>query len=239
MTIDKLSPRAYRAELCRRSFSDFVAWAWPLITGLRYVPNAIAEQIISTLQRVGDGELTRVLIACPPGVGKSTLLACYASWRFARNPAHRAIHGGHGFDLAAKESRRVRRLVEGAAYRSLFPEVQLRADENTAAMWATTVNGHYTTVGVGGGLTGARALEAVVDDPLNAPDRFSNAAKESMWVWFTEALSTRLDGDRAPVLVIHQRLCPDDLIGRLLEADRDGWHLVELAADDGRRELIA
>ena len=40
MTIDKLSPRAYRAELCRRSFSDFVAWAWPLITGLRYVPNA-------------------------------------------------------------------------------------------------------------------------------------------------------------------------------------------------------
>ena len=232
MTTDlaALPPHLIRAELCRRSFADFVAWAWPLITGLPYQPNRIGTAIVETLQRVGDGELTRVLIACPPGVGKSTLLACYAAWRFARNAAHRAIHGGHGFELAAKESRRVRRLVEGAAYRRMFPEVQLRADENTAAMWATTSNGHYTTVGVGGGLTGARALEAVVDDPLNAPDRFSAAAKESMWLWFTEALSTRLDGDRAPVVCVHQRICTDDLIGRLLEADRDGWHLVELAA---------
>ncbi len=232
-------PRVVRAELCRRSFADFVAWAWPLITGLPYQPNRISTAIVETLQRVGDGELTRVLIACPPGVGKSTLLACYAAWRFARNPAHRAIHGGHGFELAAKESRRVRRLVEGDAYRRMFPEVQLRADENTAAMWATLANGHYTAVGVEGGLTGARALEAVVDDPLNAVDRFSAATKEAMWVWFTEALSTRLDGDRAPVVVVHQRLCPDDLIGRLLEADPDGWHLVELAAETDEGELLA
>ena len=239
MNLETLTPIQVRAELMRRSFEAFTTWAWPRITGLGYVPNAITTAIVDTLQRVGDGELTRVAIACPPGVGKSTLLACFAAWRLARNPAHRSIHGGHQHELAAKESRRVRRLVESDAYRMLFPAVQLRADENTSARWTTTVDGHYTAVGVGGGLTGARALEAVVDDPLNAPDRFSAAVKEAMWLWFTEALSTRLDGDRAPVLVIHQRLCPDDLIGRLLESDPDGWHLVELAAESDTGELLA
>ena len=235
----KLSPQHMRAELYRRSFSDFAEWAWPLITGVRLVPNPITTAIVDTLQRVGDGELTRVLIACPPGVGKSTLLAAYSAWRLARTPAHRSIHGGHGFDLAAKESRRVRRFVEGDAYRSLFPAVALRPDESTAAFWSTTLGGAYTAVGVEGGLTGARANEAVVDDPLNAIDRFSAATKEAMWVWFTEALSTRLDGDHASMVVVHQRLCRDDLIGRLLEADPDGWHLVELAAETDTGDLLA
>ena len=228
---------ALRRALLVRSFADFVRWAWPLVTGFDYTPNTITTRIIETLQRVADGELMRVLIACPPGVGKSTLLACYAAWRRARNPAHRSIHGAHAFELAATESRRVRRLVDGEDYKRMFPAFVLREDENTAGHWATTSDGRYIAAGVGGALTGRRGHEAVLDDPLNAIDRFSKAARDTLWAWFQESLSTRLDGDRAPIVVVQQRLDRDDLIGRLIEAG--GWHLVELAAEDEHGEPLA
>lgn len=230
--------RALLASILRDSFADFVAWAWPLVTNRPYVANAIAERIIATLQRVATGELDRVLIACPPGVGKSTLLACYSAWRLARNPGHRSIHAGHAFEgLAKTESLRVRRLVEHDEYRRLFP-VGMRADENTAGVWATTTNGIYIALGTDGGTTGKRVSEAVLDDPLDAADRFSQAAKHKLWTWFTESLLSRLDGDRAPIVVVHQRLDRDDLIGKLLEAGGD-WHLVEIPAELEDGTLLA
>ena len=112
--------------MLRRSFARFVARYWSVVTGVPYVENRATRTIIATLQRVADGELLRVLIALPPGVGKSTLLALYAAWRLARNAAHRSIHASHAYELAATESRRVRRLVESDEYRELFPSVTLR-----------------------------------------------------------------------------------------------------------------
>lgn len=226
-------------ELCRRSFAAFVRRFWPAVTGNALVPNRAIDEATAVLQRVADGELHRVLIAMPSGVGKSTLLALFAAWRLARNPGHRSIHMMHAAALANTESLRVRRLVESDEYRALFPDVQLRADESTVAAWATMRDGRYFAVGQDSSLLGRRAHEAVIDDPLDTGDRFSRAAKESLWAWFSESLMTRLDGDRAPVIVVHQRTAVDDLIGRLLE-QRDGhgnpvWFVLELPAefDDG------
>ena len=237
MNLETLTPIQVRAELMRRSFEAFTTWAWPLIQdGRPYVPNAIADRIIATLQAAADGVLTKVLVACPPGVGKTTILACYAGWRRARDPGWRSIHAGHAFELAATESRRVRRLVTTDEFKSLFPAVVIRDDENTAGLWATTRNGVYTAVGVEGAVTGRRANEVCADDPLNAASRSSKAARDALWAWFTESLSTRVDGN-GPTLIIQQRLDRDDLIGRLIEAG--GWHLVELPAEDEHGEPLA
>jgi predicted phage terminase large subunit-like protein len=234
---------AITRELCRRSFDDFVLRYWPVVTGAPLRPNRATRAVVDVLQRVADGELIRVAIAMPPGCGKSTLLALYAAWRLARDPGHRSIHGAHAFDLAATESRRVRRLVEGEAYRGMFPAVKLRDDESTVAHWATTEDGRFIAVGADGALTGRRAHEAILDDPLNAVDRHSRAARDALWTWLNEALLTRLDGDRAPVIVVHQRLDTDDVIGRLIAADRAAgratWHVLELPAEDDDGELLA
>jgi predicted phage terminase large subunit-like protein len=226
-----------RAELLRRSLRDFVAWAWPLITGVPLVENHAIVSVVAALQDVADGKTTRLLVALPPGTGKSTVLACYAAWRLARDPSWRSIHASHSYEIAATESRRVRRLVEGEAFRAMFPRVALRPDESTVAHWATTSDGRYIAIGTDGGLTGRRGHEAVLDDPLNAIDRFSRAARDTLWAWFQEALSTRLDGDRAPIVVVQQRLDRDDLIGRLLEIG--GWTLLELPAEREDGTLLA
>lgn len=223
-------------SILRDSFAEFVGAFWTVVTGMAYQPNGATVAIIGALQDVADGRTTRLLIAVAPGTGKSTLLALYAAWRLARDPSWRSIHGAHAFDLAATESRRVRRLVESHEFQALFP-VALRADESTVAHWATTADGRYFAVGTDGALTGRRAHEAICDDPLNATDRFSKAARDGLWAWFTESLSTRLDGDRAPIVVVQQRLDRDDLIGRLIAAG--GWTLVELPAEADDGTLLA
>lgn len=234
--LGKLSRELVRAELCRRSFIDFARHFWPVVTGQALVENEATSALAAALQDVGDGKITRLLVAIAPGTGKSTMLCLYAAWRLARNAGHRAIHAAHSFDIASTESRRVRRLVESDEFRALFP-LELRADESTVAHWATTADGRYFAVGTDGALTGRRAHEAVLDDPLNATDRFSRAARDTLWAWFQETLSTRLDGDRAPIVVVQQRLDRDDLIGRLLEVG--GWTLLELPAEREDGSLLA
>jgi phage terminase large subunit-like protein len=238
MTINAALYADTKRALLRRSFADFVVWAWPRVSGKPFLPNAITEQMIAVLQRVGDGELSRVLIAMPPGVGKSMTLACYSAWRLARDPSHRAIHAGHAFEgLAKTESIKVRRLVEHEEFRALF-RIDLRDDENTAGLWATSCNGIYIALGTDVGVTGKRVREAVIDDPMDAQDRYSRAAKEKLWTWYTESLLSRLDGDDAPIIVVAQRLDRDDLIGKLLESGED-WFLLELPAELEDGTLLA
>ncbi len=228
---------AVERALVRKSFNAFVERYWPVVTGAPFVPNRATTAIASALQSVADGQTTRCLIAVAPGTGKSTLLALYAAWRLARDPSWRSIHACHAYELAATESRRVRRLVESDDFRSMFPNVELRPDENAVGHWSTTKDGRYFAVGRDTGLTGRRAAEAICDDPLNAADRFSKAERDGVYTWFTEGLSTRLDGDRAPMIVVQQRLDRDDLIGRLIEAG--GWTLVELPAEFPNGDLLA
>lgn len=229
--------RAVQAELLRRDLLEMARWAWPRITGKPLVRNRAIDEACSVLSRVATGDLRRVAIAMPSGVGKSTLLAVYSAWRLARNPAHRAIHMMHASALANTESIRVRRLVESDDFRALFPAVRLREDESTIASWATSAGGRYFAVGKDSSLLGRRAMEAVLDDPLDLVDRYSRAAKESLWSWFCDALMTRLDGDDAPCVVVHQRTAVDDLIGRLIE--QGGWHVLELPAEDENGNLLA
>lgn len=230
---------ALRRSVLSESLADFAEHYWPVLTGMALVRNRAIDEVIAVLQRVADGELWRVLIAMPPGVGKSTMLALYAAWRFARNPAHRAIHMMHASSLSETESRRVRRLVESDEFREMFPAVCLRDDESTVAAWATTSDGRYFAVGRDSALLGRRALEAVVDDPADVADRYSPAEKAALWAWFGDSLMTRLDGDRAPVIVVHQRTGLDDLIGKLLAEEPGVWHLCVLPAEFEDGTLLA
>jgi hypothetical protein len=141
--------RDAKRALLQRSFLDFVAWAWPLVTGEPFVANELTTRMIAVLQRVADRELTRVLIAMPPGAGKSTMLVCYAAWRLARDAGHRAIHASHAFEgVAKRDSMRTRRLVEHDDYRRLFQGLAFRDDANRQNEWETTRGGIYIALGL-------------------------------------------------------------------------------------------
>lgn len=228
-------------EQLRRSFRAYAIEVVPLLTGVPLRMNVAIDGMIEVYQAIADRRVTRARVEVGFGLGKSTLAVAYATWRLARRPGHRAIHGSHSHDLAARDSRKARRLVESEWFRVRFPEVRLRDDENTAAQWATTRDGRYVAVGVGGSLTGHRAHEVVVDDAINAVDARSAATLETTYTWLAEGLMSRLDldpdGGDGTVLVIGQRLSVGDVHGRL--AELPGWSVLTLPAEyDSARPCI-
>jgi hypothetical protein len=69
----------------------------------------------------------------------------------------------------------------------------------------------------------------VIDDPMKPQDAHSQSARDNTIQWYTNTLLTRLDNKaRDAIIVVMQRLHPDDLVGYLLE--QDGWTHLNLPA---------
>lgn len=226
--------RVLAAELLRRSFRDFAEYFWPRITNLPWPDNAATRALCAALQAVADGRIWRLLVAIAPGIGKSTMLALYSAWRLARRADWRALHAMAAANDANRESLRVRRLILHDDFERLFPSVVLAEDEQAVQAWATTQGGRYFALGRDTTITSKRVLEAVIDDPMTAADRHSKAERHAVWVWLDESLKSRLDGDRAPIVIVAQRLDRDDIHARCL-ASGEAWAMLEpAAARDGR-----
>ena len=89
--------------------------------------------------------------------------------------------------------------------------------------------GFRWTTSVGGALTGRGANIIIVDDPLNAIDALSEKKRLHAVNWCQSSLFSRLDNKlKDAIVVIMQRLHPDDLAGHLLE--RGGWTHLNLPA---------
>ena len=227
---------AARRELTQRSFAEFVSFFWPVVTGNAYVENRVTASMIAALQGVGDGTCSKLVIAKPPGCGASTLLVLFQAWRIARDPSWRTMAASHSFELAGTASRRVRRLVLSDEYQELF-DVALRDDAATVGLWETTDNGHFIAVGRDSNVTGRRGNEIVCDDLNAAADKYSKAALEHAWTFFTETLFNRVDNDRSAHVVCAQRVAVDDVIGRLMR--QAGWTVVVIPAEDENGEPTA
>jgi len=71
---------------------------------------------------------------------------------------------------------------------------------------------------------------ALIDDPFkDRQEADSEVTRESVWKWYTSTLRTRLMPNGALIL-IQTRWHEDDLAGRLLRAQGDRWHVLELPA---------
>ncbi len=230
--------RRLAAQLLRLSFRDFAEFYWPQLTNLSYPDNPATRALCAAFQAVADGRIWRLLVAISPGIGKSTMLALYSAWRLARRADWRSLHGMAAALDANRESARVRRLVTSDEFMRYFPEVALAEDEQSVQAWATTKGGRYYALGRDTTVTSKRVLEIVIDDPMTAADRRSKAARDQVWTWLDESLMSRVDGDRAPILIIAQRLDRDDVHARCLASGQD-WRMLEPAAarDDRGLEL--
>jgi predicted phage terminase large subunit-like protein len=93
----------------------------------------------------------------------------------------------------------------------------------------TTAGGSRLTTSVGGTLTGRGGDLIIIDDPLKPQDAHSEPARESQKQWFSGTLLSRLDHkSEGSIIVVMQRLHPDDPVGHLIE--QGGWKHLNLPA---------
>lgn len=214
-----------KADLAARCQADFLTFCIHALSLDGWKPAAHHRVIISYLQQVADGKITRLMMFAPPGSAKSTYVTdLFSAWIMARGRTQ-VIGASHNTDLAAdfsgKIQRRIRENRDVLGYGL--------ASENRGR-WYTTNGCAYLAAGAGSGISGFRADVAIIDDPISSrKDAGSEANRKTVWEWYLGDLERRLRVGGS-VILMHTRWHEDDLAGRLLLAQPDRWTVVKIPA---------
>lgn len=175
------------------------------------------------LMRAEAGDLMRCIISMPPGHCKSTHCTHhFPAWYFGRNLRRRYLQAGHSQNFVENEmGARVRGIINGEDYHTVFPDVRIRADMKAKAYWGlTNMKGQYVGLGVGQGISGFRGDFGAVDDPYKSrQDAESQTTRDKVFKWYSDDFSARLL-PWAPLFIVSTRWHSDDVCGRIEDDQR-------------------
>ena len=184
----------------------------------------------TSTSEVMRGITRRLIITVPPRSLKS-ICASVALPAFAlgHDPSRRIVCVSYSEGLARKHANDCRALMRSDLYRRIFPATRISPAKDTETEVMTTARGSRLATSVGGTLTGRGGNLLIIDDPLKPQDAHSESARESLKQWYSNTLLSRLDHKtEGSIIVVMQRLHPDDLVGHLLE--QSGWTHLNLPA---------
>jgi predicted phage terminase large subunit-like protein len=218
---------AVHADALRGSLFAFLCEFWQVVCDKPLVPNWHVEYLCSEAMRLveriecGDPSIDLV-VNIPPGTTKSTIFSVMLpAWVWTRKPSLRVITSSWEDDLAMKSARLSRDIIVSKKYRSLFPEVTLRSDMGAVSRYGTTAGGLRIITSTKASPTGEHADLTIIDDPIGKSQAVSEAMRDQA-VRHMEALSSRrTDKVVSNMIMVMQRLHPEDPTEWLLShADR-------------------
>ena len=223
---------------CRNDFLSFFRLCFHILhPGSTLNMNWHHWRIAWYLELVLQGLVRRLIITAPPRTLKSLMVsvALPAYW-MGRNPGERIIGISHSADLQIKFSNDFRRIVESAEYQTLFPHVKL--SKNTETEVHTSQGGHRYARSAEGSLTGFAGGILILDDFQKPLDVASEARRMSTNASYYSTVASRTDNQHTgAIIVVGQRLHPDDHIGMLLRS-AEPWTNLTFPAIAEREEYI-
>ncbi|MBL4769497.1 MAG: phage terminase large subunit [Rhodobacteraceae bacterium] len=195
----------------------------------------------------------RHLVLCfPPRFSKTTMVQCAMEWGTGYIPDSEWIYSSAASERAVKSVSECRGVMRQDWYQELFPFVRLLKTGGTdgrADNFATDAGGSFYGVGSAGQIIGFGAGKKrdtpggafIWDDPLKAKDGRSPKMLKNASEFFKETIQTRFNSPTTPLILIMQRIHPDDPVAMLLRDYPDDVHLVNIRAikDDGTAEWEA
>lgn len=198
------------------------------------------RSIAQTVQRVLDEPNQRIMIFAPPRHGKTHLVSEFLpAWYLGHRPHHYWISATYAQDLANDIGRKVRNQLIDPEFRAYFPDCIVSRDSKSTAKLATTDDGGYFSVGVGGAITGRGGHVVLVDDPIRGRrEADSPTYRKAVKDWYQDVLYTRLMPGGS-VIIVQTRWHEDDLSGWLIrEHAHENWTIVNLPAIDAHGEAL-
>jgi hypothetical protein len=177
-------PDPDRATTTRQGlmFRDFIRSAFPTFQFHR-----LSELLIDLLQQVADGQLTRLIVCCPPRHGKSQLVSrLFPAYWVSRHPELFCAIASYSGELAYAHSREARHYYRLTGH-------ALSKDSAAVGNWLTPQRGGCIAAGVRGPFTGKGYNLGIIDDPYKGPEDAKSALQRERlidWlksVWFTRA----------------------------------------------------
>lgn len=205
---------------------------------------------LDCLQRVQNGEYTRLMGLMPPGSAKSTYTSIvFPAHTMGRFPKSQIIVANYGNDLPRRWGRKARSIVKQPVFRRIF-DTELSAESAAADEWALTNGSEYMGAGLLSGITGNRADGVIWDDLIKGREQAdSELVRQKTWEAYLDDLLTRKK-PRAFEIGITTRWHEDDIAGRILPEGyggesgfidcRDGnrWFVVCIPAEAERADDV-
>ena len=212
------------------------------------------KRIAAALDRVFRGECRRLIINCPPRYSKTEMLKAFVKKGLAINPASKYLMLSYSDNLALENSQNIKDAITSDWYRDLFPWVEIKKDSKAKKSWKTTQGGGVYAVSSDGQVTGFGAGlvreedddddnfeikteegvwggAIIIDDPLKPLDAESAVKREKVNYNYDNTISSRINDERTPIIIIMQRLHKQDLCGYLLgKEEPDDWEVLSLPA---------
>ena len=213
-------------------FREFIVRAFP---GFQF--SRFSELLIDLLQQVADGELTRLIVCCPPRAGKSQLVSrLFPAYWVSRHPQLFCAIASYSAELAYAHSREARHYYRITGH-------ALSKDSAAVGNWLTPQRGGCIAAGVRGPFTGKGYNLGIIDDPYKGPEDAKSALQRERlidWlksVWFTRAEpGLTADGALLPAaqVVVQTRWDHHDMTAWLLEQEAEEnpeqWTVLNLPA---------
>ncbi|HBR19937.1 MAG TPA: hypothetical protein DD726_06930, partial [Phycisphaerales bacterium] len=195
------------------------------------------KEIDTAFEQVLTGDLPggklNLLITMPPRFGKTFKVRDLAGLGMGIFPDSEWIYTSYSNTMAVTQTGKIKTDMQSEWYRTIFG---VELEKTGEAYFTTKQGGSVFGVGVGGSITGFGAGKKrkefggaiIIDDPMKADDARSATVKEHVRQWYTGVLSTRKNNSNTPIIMIMQRLAPDDLAHFVLTNEPEKWHVLHI-----------
>lgn len=241
---------------CQKSLLYFTRYFFKKMNQKRFIVNHHHEVIVDAMERVISGDCKRLIINMPPRYGKTELaVKMFIGHCLANNARAKFIHLSYADSLALDNSEEIKDMLQSTEFRTLFPGVEIKRDSKAKNKWYTSEGGGVLARAAGGQVTGFGAGKVedddgfedlfeqkaefggaiIIDDPIKPDDADSATIRNKINNRFDSTIRSRVNSRHTPIIVIMQRLHPDDLSGYLIGIEPDVWEVISLPAiqEDG------
>jgi predicted phage terminase large subunit-like protein len=205
-------------ESCRKNLLSFVKITYLLLYAGKKLSN---DPYLAYLCRVAEdfaaGVTRQLVVNLPPRHGKTFIFSiCLAAWILGRDPAQKIMVITHTEELSTNITSTVRKVLQLAWFRKLFPKTQI--DRRKVTNLTTTAGGSLQAFSISGHITGHGADVIIIDDPVDLKDADNQRHHEWVRRRYDEHIASRRDDpSKARMLIVLHRHHPDDLAGHVLE----------------------
>jgi hypothetical protein len=214
------------------SFPAFVDFAFRELHTKPLLGNWHVDVMVDALLGMANGEQDRLVLNAPPRSLKSFCGSiALPAFLIGRNPTKHILIAAGNIGLRSELQVKLRKLMSSDRYRSVFPHVNFDKDGSDIVL---RHGGAIRFTTIGHQISGRGADLIIVDDPLSPSHAKDEEKRTFVNQFYSADLATRLNDKGGAILVIMQRVHPEDLTNHILGRDKGFKELVlsAIALDD-------
>lgn len=225
-------------RLARKSLLEYECYVNPTYVKSKF-HTFLCNKVQEFMEKKTSNGFDILLLSVPPQHGKSvSITETLPAWYLGKYPDKKWILCSYNTDFASSFGRKNRQKCEEYNTK-LFPNFKLADYPCNNIEFETTEKGGLYSAGILAGVTGHTADFFIVDDPIKTrQEAESETTKAAIWGEYLSSIRTRIKPG-GKLIVIQTRWAPDDLYGRILEAEKNVTVInIPCECDDEENDLL-